>query len=64
MALFNVDVTTVVKLGKDAEGHLSVTAVGCDAKFEGLDLQLHGAARYRREEEAQRDKQGGRGARV
>lgn len=61
MALFNVDVTTVVKLGKDAEGRLSVTGVGCDAKLEDLNLQLHGAARYRREEEAQTDKQGGRG---
>lgn len=46
MALFNVDVTTVVKLGKDAEGRLSVTAVGCDAKLEDFDLQLHGAARW------------------
>lgn len=64
MALFNVNVMTVVKLGKDAEGRLSVTAVGCDAKLEDLDLQLHGAARYRREEEAQRDNQSGRGARV
>lgn len=53
MALFNVAVTTVVKLGKDAEGRLSVTAVGCDAKLEDFDLQLHGAARYRRGEEAQ-----------
>lgn len=46
MALFSVDVTSVVELGKDADGRLSVTSVSCDAKVGDLDLQLHGGARY------------------
>lgn len=48
MAIFSVDVTSVVELGKDADGRLSVTSAACDAKVEDLDLEIHGGARYSR----------------
>lgn len=47
MALFNVDVTTVVQLGEDADGRLSVTAVQCLAKVGSMDVQLNGQFRCR-----------------
>lgn len=47
MALFNVDVTTVVQLGEDADGRLSVTAVQCLAKVGSIDVQLNGQFRCR-----------------
>lgn len=47
MALFNVDVTTVVQLGEDADGRLSVTAVQCLAKVGRVDVQLNGQFRCR-----------------
>lgn len=42
MALFNVDVTTVLQLGEDADGRLSVTAVQCLAKVGSVDVKLNG----------------------
>lgn len=57
MAIFSVDVTSVVELGKDADGHLSVTSVSCDAKVGDVDIQVHGGARYSRKK-AERHKRG------
>ncbi|XP_060930546.1 bactericidal permeability-increasing protein [Limanda limanda] len=45
MAVFGVDVTSVVKLGKDACGHLSVTSVSCDARVGRVDVNLRGGTR-------------------
>lgn len=47
MAVFNVDVTTVVQLGEDAGGRVSVSAVHCDAKVDSVDVQLQGHFRCR-----------------
>lgn len=47
MALFDVDVTTVLQLGEDAGGHLSVTALQCDARVGSVDVQLQGRFRCR-----------------
>lgn len=46
MALFNVDVTSVVSLGEEPVGHLSVTSVSCEAQVGNVDIQFHGGARY------------------
>ncbi|KAM6981800.1 bactericidal permeability-increasing protein [Tautogolabrus adspersus] len=46
MALFSIDVTSIVNLGKDPYGHLSVTSVSCDAQVGGLDVQFHGGASW------------------
>ena len=46
MAVFSVGVISVVKLGKDANGHLSVASVGCDAQVGDVDIQFYGGARY------------------
>lgn len=46
MAVFRVDVTSVVKLGKDANGHLSVTSVSCDAQVGDVDIQFAGGASW------------------
>ncbi|XP_053172858.1 lipopolysaccharide-binding protein isoform X2 [Scomber japonicus] len=46
MALFNVDVTSVVELGKDPDGHMSVTSVSCDAHIGGLDINFYGGASW------------------
>lgn len=45
MALFNVDVTSAVELGKDADGHMSVTSVSCDAHIGNVDINFYGGAR-------------------
>lgn len=47
MAIFNVDLTTVVQLGEGADGRLSVTAVQCVAQVASVDVQLHGSFRCR-----------------
>lgn len=49
MAIFNVDVTSVVQLG-EADGHLSVSSISCDAQVEDVDIEFHGGARYSRAE--------------
>lgn len=51
MAIFNVDVTSVVELGRDPDGHLSVTSVSCEAHIEDVDLQIQGGSRYFIQEE-------------
>lgn len=50
MAVFSVDVASVVELGNDTNGHLSVTSVKCDAQVGGVDVQFHGGARYSKTE--------------
>uniref|UniRef100_A0A673ABI0 Bactericidal permeability-increasing protein n=1 Tax=Sphaeramia orbicularis TaxID=375764 RepID=A0A673ABI0_9TELE len=42
LAVFNVGVTSVVKLGKDSNGHLSVTNVNCDAKVGDVQMNFYG----------------------
>ncbi|XP_029012184.1 bactericidal permeability-increasing protein-like [Betta splendens] len=46
MAVFQVDVTSVVKLGKDSDGRLSVTSVSCDAEVGDVAMQFHGGASW------------------
>ncbi|XP_041801740.1 bactericidal permeability-increasing protein [Chelmon rostratus] len=46
LAVFSVDVTSVVELGRDADGHLSVTSVSCDAQVGDVDLQLYGGTSW------------------
>nr|BAM21037.1 bactericidal permeability-increasing protein [Oplegnathus fasciatus] len=46
MAIFNVDVTSVVELGMDPDGHLSVTSVRCEAVVGDVDIQFHGGASW------------------
>ncbi|MEQ2173752.1 hypothetical protein GOODEAATRI_000696, partial [Goodea atripinnis] len=46
MAIFNTDVTSVVHLGSDAEGHLSVTSISCDASVRDVDIQFSGGASW------------------
>ncbi|XP_021179561.2 bactericidal permeability-increasing protein [Fundulus heteroclitus] len=46
MAIFNMGVTSVVRLGSDAEGHLSVTSNRCDASVSDVDLVFHGGASW------------------
>lgn len=46
MALFNVDVASVVQLGKDADGHMSVTSVSCSASIGNVDVQFSGGASW------------------
>ncbi|KAM7412254.1 hypothetical protein PAMA_021954 [Pampus argenteus] len=46
IALFNVDVASVVMLGKDPDGHISVTSVSCNAHIGGVDVRFHGGASW------------------
>ncbi|MED6289477.1 hypothetical protein CHARACLAT_003193, partial [Characodon lateralis] len=46
MAIFNTDVTSVVHLGSDAEGHLSITNISCDASVRDVDIQFSGGASW------------------
>lgn len=46
MAIFSVDVTSVVELGKDADGRLSVSSISCDALVGDVDAQFHGGASW------------------
>ncbi|XP_031701081.1 bactericidal permeability-increasing protein [Anarrhichthys ocellatus] len=46
MAIFNMDVTSVVKLGKDADGHLSVTSAHCEAHVGDVDVRFQGGASW------------------
>lgn len=48
MAIFNVDVTSVVQLGKEADGHLSVSSISCDSQVGDVDIEFHGGARSER----------------
>ncbi|XP_053705098.1 bactericidal permeability-increasing protein [Synchiropus splendidus] len=46
VALFNVDVTSLVNLGKDDDGHLSVTSNNCMASIEAMDIRVHGGSSW------------------
>ncbi|KAI9531015.1 hypothetical protein NQZ68_000507 [Dissostichus eleginoides] len=46
MAIFDLDVTSVVKLGKDPDGHLSVTSISCDAQVGDVDIHFEGGASW------------------
>lgn len=45
MAVFNVDVTSVVEVDKDPSGRLSVSGVKCDASVGEVKMQFYGGAR-------------------
>lgn len=47
MAIFNIDVTSAVQLGRDAGGHLSVSSIYCKASVGDVAMQFYGGARYR-----------------
>ncbi|XP_077430757.1 bactericidal permeability-increasing protein [Vanacampus margaritifer] len=42
MALFGVDMVSVVQLGRDAGGHLSITSVNCNAQIGDIDIRFYG----------------------
>ncbi|XP_042347685.1 lipopolysaccharide-binding protein isoform X1 [Plectropomus leopardus] len=46
MAIFSMDVTSVVELGRDPDGHLSITSVSCDAQVGDVDIHFHGGASW------------------
>ncbi|XP_074500892.1 bactericidal permeability-increasing protein-like [Sebastes fasciatus] len=46
MAIFSLDVTSAVEMGKDADGHLSVTSQHCDARVGDVDVQFRGGASW------------------
>ncbi|XP_040905562.1 lipopolysaccharide-binding protein [Toxotes jaculatrix] len=46
MAMFSVNVISVVELGKDTNGHLSVSSVSCDAQVGDVDIEFHGGASW------------------
>ncbi|XP_070695590.1 bactericidal permeability-increasing protein [Pempheris klunzingeri] len=46
MAIFKVDVTSVMGLGEDPDRHLSVTDVSCEAHVGDVDVQFHGGASW------------------
>ncbi|XP_023283225.1 lipopolysaccharide-binding protein-like [Seriola lalandi dorsalis] len=46
MAVFSVSVTSVVELGKNADGHLSVNSDSCDAQVGDVDMEFHGGASW------------------
>uniref|UniRef100_A0A8C8C000 Bactericidal permeability-increasing protein n=1 Tax=Oncorhynchus tshawytscha TaxID=74940 RepID=A0A8C8C000_ONCTS len=46
LAVFNVDVTSVVQIGSDQSGHISISSKNCDAKVGEASINFHGGARY------------------
>ncbi|KAM9855588.1 bactericidal permeability-increasing protein [Aulostomus maculatus] len=46
MAVFNLDWILAVKLRQDADGHLSVTSVSCDALIGNVDVEFYGGASW------------------
>ncbi|XP_013857152.1 bactericidal permeability-increasing protein [Austrofundulus limnaeus] len=46
MAIFSMSLTSVVQLGKDSDGHLSVSSLSCDAQVGDVDIQFHGGASW------------------
>ncbi|XP_056128816.1 bactericidal permeability-increasing protein [Lampris incognitus] len=46
LAVFNVEVTSVIELGRDASGHLSVSSVSCQATVGNVKLNLHGGGSW------------------
>ncbi|RVE70337.1 hypothetical protein OJAV_G00063380 [Oryzias javanicus] len=46
MAIFDVDVTSAVTLGKSADGHLSVRSINCEDEVQNVKIQLHGGSSW------------------
>uniref|UniRef100_A0A3Q1IE70 Bactericidal permeability-increasing protein n=1 Tax=Anabas testudineus TaxID=64144 RepID=A0A3Q1IE70_ANATE len=46
MAVLDVNVISAVELGKDPDGHLSVSSISCDAQVGDVDVQFHGGASW------------------
>lgn len=46
MAVFKVDVTSVLEFGKHPSGHLSVTSVSCGANIQSVDVRFYGGASW------------------
>ncbi|XP_022058181.1 bactericidal permeability-increasing protein [Acanthochromis polyacanthus] len=46
MTMFGVDVTSVVGLGKDPDGHLFITSISCDAVVGDVNINFHGGASF------------------
>lgn len=45
MAVFSISLTSVVQLGKDSDGRLSVSSLSCDTQVGDVDIQFRGGAR-------------------
>uniref|UniRef100_A0A3Q0SZU1 Bactericidal permeability-increasing protein n=1 Tax=Amphilophus citrinellus TaxID=61819 RepID=A0A3Q0SZU1_AMPCI len=46
MAILNIDLTSVVQLGKEDDGHLTVTSVSCDAQVGDVDIHFYGGGSF------------------
>ncbi|XP_013126599.1 lipopolysaccharide-binding protein [Oreochromis niloticus] len=46
MAIYNVDVTSVAQLGKEADGHPSVSSLSCHSQVGDVDIEFHGGASF------------------
>uniref|UniRef100_A0A1A7XN72 Bactericidal permeability-increasing protein n=2 Tax=Iconisemion striatum TaxID=60296 RepID=A0A1A7XN72_9TELE len=46
MAILSVSLTSVVQLGRDPEGHLSITSISCESQVGDVDIQFHGGASF------------------
>ncbi|XP_067383396.1 bactericidal permeability-increasing protein-like isoform X2 [Channa argus] len=46
MAVFNLNVVSVMELGKDPNDHLSVSSVRCDAEVGDVDIQFYGGVSW------------------
>uniref|UniRef100_A0A672G362 Bactericidal permeability-increasing protein n=1 Tax=Salarias fasciatus TaxID=181472 RepID=A0A672G362_SALFA len=46
MAVFNVDVLSVVELGRDADGRLSLSSLLCEAHVQDVQIQIRGGASW------------------
>lgn len=44
LAVFNVDVTSVVQIGSDLSGHISISSENCDARVGEASINFHGGA--------------------
>uniref|UniRef100_A0A4W5LYN3 Bactericidal permeability-increasing protein n=1 Tax=Hucho hucho TaxID=62062 RepID=A0A4W5LYN3_9TELE len=44
LAVFNVDVASVVQIGSDCSGHISISSENCDAKIDEASINFHGGA--------------------
>ncbi|XP_077371260.1 bactericidal permeability-increasing protein isoform X1 [Festucalex cinctus] len=42
MALFGVDLVSIVQLGRDDGGHLSITSVNCNCQMGDIDIRFYG----------------------
>uniref|UniRef100_A0A1A8LIH5 Bactericidal permeability-increasing protein n=4 Tax=Nothobranchius pienaari TaxID=704102 RepID=A0A1A8LIH5_9TELE len=46
MAIFSVSLTSMVQLGRDPDGHLSITSIGCEPQVGNVAIQFHGGASF------------------